>query len=328
MRQLRAPLFAALLALIALTAFAPTGAAAALHAKSSGRRKPGGILSDQELAERFGLHHREVVKSPRSHEVVNLKEMPRTWDWRNISGQGNYLTSLRNQHIPQYCGSCWAMSTTSALADRIKIARNRAWPDVLLAVQSLVYCACNGCHGGGLWAAYDWIHNNTIGPDSCQNYVAQGNGTECSALHICENCGDSCYPIMEYPKFGVSEFGRVRGVEQMKAEIYARGPIACQLDAGPLVDWGMNASNKNAIFSGCSAQNPPAGQTCNTIDHGISVVGFGYDEEAQMDYWVVRNSWGAYWGDNGFWRMKMGDDQLGMESANCDWAVPIIPKGL
>jgi cathepsin X len=290
-----------------------------------------GILSDQEIFEQHGIRAREVVRTPRSHEKVNLKEMPRNWDWRNISGQGNYLTSLRNQHIPSYCGSCWAMSTTSALADRIKITRNRAWPDFLLAVQSVVYCTCNGCDGGSLATAYDWIYNNTIGPDSCQNYIAQGNGTECSALHICENCApeQGCWPVTEgYPKFGISEFGGVLGVEEMKAEIYARGPIACALDAGPLVSWGMNATNKNSIFDSCSAKNPPAGNSCDQIDHGISVVGFGYDEEAKMDYWVVRNSWGAYWGDNGFWRMKMGDDQLGLESTTCQWAVPIIPKGL
>jgi cathepsin X len=306
--------------------FAAIATATLLHGSAPARRRTG-ILTDAEMEERHGLRYREVVTSPRAHETVDFPSMPRNWDWRNISGQGNFLTSLRNQHIPQYCGSCWAMSTTSALADRIKIARNRAWPDVMLAVQSVVYCTASGCDGGGLWGAYDWIYNNTIGPDTCQNYVALGNGSECSALHMCENCGDTCFPITEYPKFGVSQFGRILGVEQMKAEIYARGPIACQLSAGPLVDWGMNATNRNAIFNGCSAQSPPSGRTCDSIDHGISVVGFGYDEAEQTEYWVVRNSWGAYWGDDGFWRMKLGDDQLGMESSNCSWAIPVLPDG-
>ena len=45
------------------------------------------------------------------------------------------LPQTKNQHIPQYCGSCWAQAATSSLSDRIKIARKAAWPDVNIAPQ-------------------------------------------------------------------------------------------------------------------------------------------------------------------------------------------------
>ena len=50
-----------------------------------------------------------------------------------------YLVSFLWQHIPQYCGSCWAQAASSSLSDRIKIARKAAWPDVVIAPQ-VTYC--------------------------------------------------------------------------------------------------------------------------------------------------------------------------------------------
>jgi cathepsin X len=65
-------------------------------------------------------------------ELKPVKDLPTQWIWSEIEGK-SMLTNIRNQHIPQYCGSCWARASTSALSDRIKIARNAAWPDINIA---------------------------------------------------------------------------------------------------------------------------------------------------------------------------------------------------
>ncbi|MEM0150088.1 MAG: C1 family peptidase, partial [Candidatus Micrarchaeaceae archaeon] len=94
------------------------------------------------------------------------------------------------------------------------------------------------------------------------------------------------------------------------------GPIACYIDAGPIYDWGFGPNATEVFTHGVGHDN---------IDHVISVVGFGYDPAQRVDYWIIRNSWGEYWGAVGYFRLKMGDNQLGIETTPCAWAVPEIP---
>jgi cathepsin X len=77
-----------------------------------------------------------VIHTP----LVHVTELPQQWLW-NDANSTNYLTNVKNQHIPLYCGSCWAQSATSSLSDRIKIARNAAWPDVNISPQVLISCS-------------------------------------------------------------------------------------------------------------------------------------------------------------------------------------------
>ena len=81
-------------------------------------------------AYRFGCYIKNsdpnLVREVKPHERVWEKpelmkslfgELPAVWDWRNVQGQ-SYLSPIRNQHIPQYCGSCWAHGALSAIGDR------------------------------------------------------------------------------------------------------------------------------------------------------------------------------------------------------------------
>jgi cathepsin X len=168
------------------------------------------------------------------HVVTPLKEvadLPDTHIWNNVDGV-NYLTNLRNQHVPSYCGSCWAHAATSAMSDRIKIARKAAWPDINVAPQVLISCSGDdGCHGGEAFNAFEWMSKNEITDETCAIYRARGhdNGEACSAQLKCENCmpGKPCFAQDNYKVYQTEEYGHVKGEAAMMQEIYQRGPIAC-----------------------------------------------------------------------------------------------------
>jgi len=112
-----------------------------------------------------------------------VKDLPEQWIWNDVNDV-NYLTNLRNQHVPSYCGSCWAHAATSAMSDRIKIARKAAFPDINIAPQVLISCSGDdGCHGGEAYNAFEWMNKNEASDETCSIYRARGhdNGAKCSA---------------------------------------------------------------------------------------------------------------------------------------------------
>ena len=91
------------------------------------------------------------------------------------------------------------------------------------------------------------------------------------------------------------------GVDEMKAELYSLGPIACGIQATPTLE----NTYKGGIYKEYIAHP--------SLNHEISVVGWG-TTDAGEEYWVVRNSWGTYWGEYGFFKLPIGTDyNLGVE---------------
>lgn len=75
-----------------------------------------------------------VTTPPAEDKSLKTEDVPDAFTWADVKGT-SYLTKNLNQHIPQYCGSCWAHGSISALGDRVKIARGAKSPDINLSVQ-------------------------------------------------------------------------------------------------------------------------------------------------------------------------------------------------
>jgi cathepsin X len=267
----------------------------------------------------------EFIVSPQPKDM-NL-QVPDTFTWCNNNGV-NYCTMSRNQHIPQYCGSCWAHGAMSALGDRIKIARKAQGIDINLAIQHMLNCGNAGtCMGGSVVGPYSWIKQISrsgtgIAYETEQPYMAcSSDSTEgfcksvkwdCTPMNTARTCstfssmGGKCVGIKKFPNATISEFGQVSGAADMAAEIFARGPISCGIDASPIL-----------IYDGHSIISEPGGG----VDHVVSVVGWNKDTASGKDYWIVRNSWGEFWGDMGYIYVEKGNNALQLES-QCAWAVP------
>jgi len=95
----------------------------------------------------------------------------------------------------------------------------------------------------------------------------------------------------------------------MKAEIYQNGPIGCGVQATPKFE---------NYTSGVYEEWIP----WISLNHEIAVVGWGVADDG-TEYWIGRNSWGSYWGLDGFFYVKMYENNLGIET-DCDWGIPII----
>ncbi|KRX04903.1 hypothetical protein PPERSA_06537 [Pseudocohnilembus persalinus] len=264
----------------------------------------------------FQPSQKEIKTQVKSEIPLKAKsELPTQFSWSDVDGV-NYLTLTLNQANPSYCGAGWAFAATSALSDRIKIQRKAQWPDINIGVQQLLSCDTQdmGCLGGDDLSAYKWIHENTIPDQTCSIYQASGytQGLECSDFIMCGNCDPGkafCYPVERYHNYTITEYGKVSGEQKMMNEIHERGPISCAIE---------NTYELETYTGGILSDT--AGSKID-LNHVVSVVGWGVDDETNTPYWFVRNSWGEAWGIHGFFKIERGNNANGIES-RCHYAVP------
>lgn len=276
-----------------------------------------------------GHKNRESYHSPLPIEYVDVQSLPDNFSWGDQDGI-SYLTRSLNQHIPHYCGSCWAHGALSALADRIKIARMGEGPDISLSIQYILNCGrgvAGSCHGGSASGVYDFVkaHSGYVPYETCMPYLACSHesregfcrhvDTTCKPINTCRTCdtftenGGTCTAIDDFPKATIAEHGNYsRNHHAVMAEIYKRGPVAAGINALPIETYQGGIVKDHRRFH-------------KNVNHIVSIVGWGTEEDTGTKYWIVRNSWGQYWGEMGFFRIVMGENALGIES-EVSWATP------
>ena len=192
----------------------------------------------------------------------------------------NYTNAIEDQGG---CGSCWAFAATAAFESRRAI---RGYPKLNYSEQELVDCVTNsfGCIGGLDSYAYDWLKDFDLCEEKDYPYVAYKNTCKASICHT--NATDSGTKFIKHTEIDM--------LKELK-----NGPISIGVDA---TSW---MAYKGGILTDCG----------DSITHAATIVGYG--EEDGTTYWLVRNSFGADWGEDGYIRLQYGTNTCNLINRPC-----------
>jgi len=208
---------------------------------------------------------------------------PKSYDSR--TAHTGCVGSIRNQLS---CGSCWAFAAAETLSDNLCVNQGM---HVTLSPQDLVSCdsSDHGCNGGTLPNVWNYMSDTGVLTDQCLPYTA-GNGTV-----------DKCYPgeCAEgssgfYRKYKCDHQNMLDSNQDIQSGVYSSGSV----------EVGMSVYEDFTSYDG-GIYKHTEGQYLG--GHAVKIVGWG--QLGDTTYWIVANSWGTSWGENGFFRIDWSDKE-------------------
>lgn len=249
-------------------------------------------LTMEEKRAMLGLLPREL--DPADYHLLpqfdrHMDQVDEEVDWRNRNG-AVWVTPVRNQG---QCGSCWAFGGIAAMEANILIAGNTPGFPLDLSEQYLVSCSPGSCDGWFAEATLNYLRDQGTVDEPCLPYMA-------SDLVPCSNrCSDWLYRNIKLQSWGLCA-----NVAQMKAA----------LNVGPITG-AFTVYDDFYSYIGGVYQHVWGGEAGG---HMISIVGYS----DSLNAWICKNSWGDAWGMDGYFLIRMGYDECGIESWAPLWLTP------
>ena len=229
--------------------------------------------------EEFKATHLNYADKPVEHPTKSYPNVAdvSSIDWRDKG----VITPVKNQG---QCGSCWAFSATETIESFWALAGHHLTE---LSPQQVTSCTttCDGCGGGWPYLAYEYLENAGLESASAYPYES-GNGQT-------GECKYNRHSVVAHVT-GWSYVAQNGNWENLRSAVSTDGPISICVDAST---WQFY--NGGVLSSNCGQQ----------LDHCVQLVGF------KDDYWMVRNSWTASWGIEGYIHIKMGENLCGIANA-------------
>jgi len=237
----------------------------------------------EELEARLGLETRNMPVTAKYTKIGNAADSK---DWRDEGA----VNAVKDQG---QCGSCWAFSTIASLEGQVAI-KNGQLPDC--SEQQLVDCdpGSSGCSGGLMTAAFTYIKGQgSHGIDTQTSYPYTARDGSCDSSKTGDD-KDVCSTVSGYTELPAGD------EDSLMDAVANIGPISIAANASPWSSYG------GGIFD-------PSSCDPNGLNHGIAMVGYNKGE----GYWIIRNSWGASWGESGYMRIVMGKNACGIAEDTC-----------
>lgn len=242
-----------------------------------------------------------------------LDDMPDDFDWRELGA----VTPVQNQ---KYCGSCWTFSTSGDIEGTHYLATGNL---TKLSEQQFVACDVknDGCDGGWMYAAMQYVSDFGV-LVSQADYEYKGVmmdydlptptcDTELLNSKLEKNAATSAH--IEGYKFVAmgEEYEKLMALTLIK-----NGPLSLAINAAGMEYYVHGITGCETIFGSdyCQAGSIDTHTPCSPteLDHGVLAVAMGVQEGTK--YWVIKNSWGTEWGEDGYYRIERGSDHCGVSN--------------
>eukprot|EP01026_Neomeris_dumetosa_P068096 TRINITY_DN6659_c0_g1_i8.p1 TRINITY_DN6659_c0_g1~~TRINITY_DN6659_c0_g1_i8.p1 ORF type:complete len:551 (-),score=67.16 TRINITY_DN6659_c0_g1_i8:216-1868(-) len=226
----------------------------------------------------------EFLESPHQIDFDDLvndddDDLPASWDWRGTGAVGPVLDQAD-------CGSCWAFSAAETMTSAWFVATGEY---IGFSEQQIMDCGwgfgVQGCDGGWPARAIEYVVS-IGGIASTTDYQYRGIDEFCKQNQVPFSAKISGYSLIPS-----------RNITMLKQAIKKFGPVSVCIDASPLTF----RFHDKGIY-----RNPQCGWVQEDLDHCVLAIGWGQDNGEE--YWIIKNSWSSYWGDEGYIYISMEYD--------------------
>lgn len=230
-------------------------------------------------------------------------ELPKLIDYRTATNPA-VLTGVKNQG---HCGSCWAHSAAESVESQFALLTGQL---PVLSQQQINSCTKQmfGCGGGSYLYAWEYISQSG---GLNEEWLYPYTDFFCKEMNkagtsVCKNITKEFLPHFSWvPKANVTGMSVVKSNDAavLMEALLSQGPVSVAVGAGDWSDYEHGIFHNN-VSSNISWQ----------IDHAVQAVGYGFDFDLNQNYWIVRNSWGTTWGEDGFIRLaRPADEPCGLD---------------